>query len=73
MVPNAEAGPNDVVVDPAGLRFARGNRPWGAGGASRATYEYYGIDADFPRGPRDELKEVSDASLKSTGCSVWSI
>eukprot|EP00969_Alexandrium_andersonii_P199811 8825668-Alexandrium_andersonii.AAC.1 len=57
MVPNAEVGPYDVVVDPAGLRFVRGNRPWDAGGASKAIYEYYGIDGGFPRGLKDELKE----------------
>eukprot|EP00969_Alexandrium_andersonii_P010478 456415-Alexandrium_andersonii.AAC.1 len=39
--------------------------PWEAGGASRASYDYYGINQGFPRGLKEELKDVSDAALRT--------
>eukprot|EP00969_Alexandrium_andersonii_P306050 13528934-Alexandrium_andersonii.AAC.1 len=42
-VPRSEVGQLDVVVDPAGLRYVRRNKPGDAGGASKAIYIVYGI------------------------------
>eukprot|EP00969_Alexandrium_andersonii_P103575 4569946-Alexandrium_andersonii.AAC.1 len=47
----------------------RDNKPWGAGGASKAIYEYYGIDRGFPRGLKEESVSYTHLTLP-TICSV---
>eukprot|EP00969_Alexandrium_andersonii_P001526 67162-Alexandrium_andersonii.AAC.1 len=77
MMPQAEVGRLDIVVDPAGLRFVSGDWPHGAGGASAAFYACYNmVNSGCAHGLKKKLTEVALASLRSyrsQGVSYWII
>lgn len=55
-----------AIVDPAGLNHIEGN-PNGAGGLSRAIYDFVGIKDSFPKDVQNSIKKTGDAKYHKYG------
>ena len=63
-----------AFVDPAGLEFIRSG-PSGAGGASKAIYQFLGVCDSFPDPVKSAIHKDLDAKLHTYSrgaCGIWS-